>query len=77
MAAPVGITYHSDSNMATKRSLPAKIACLNVLCPPCFGLTIINRRNRLSPQLTVREIHLKFNLHRSYCQGLPKHTLTV
>jgi hypothetical protein len=25
-----GITYHSDSNMATKRSLPAKIACLNV-----------------------------------------------
>lgn len=44
---------------------------------PCFGLTIINRRNRLSPQLTVREIRLKFNLHRSYRQGLPKHTLTV
>lgn len=60
-----------------KEVIARKDCVLERLCPPYFGLTIINRRNRLSPQLTVREIHLKFNLHRSYRQGLPKHTLTV
>ena len=42
MTTPVGITYHSEV-------IARKDCVLERLCPPCFRLTIINRRNRLSP----------------------------